>query len=91
MSDASASWESPTIEVRVYRHGELVNQVLCESEEEAADVVDRWSDAEEVSCIVDDLSFRHTADDVLEPEPTEPLDEEYPREPPGGTGGSGTD
>lgn len=88
MSDASAPWETPTIEVRVFRHGELVDRVLCESEEDASSVVERWSDIEDVTCTVDDLSFHHTADDVLEPEPNEPADEEYPPEPMAGPGGA---
>lgn len=88
MSDASAPWETPTIEVRVFRHGELVDRVLCESDEEAAEVVEGWSDVEDVTCSVDDLSFHHTAEDVLEPEPSEPPEEEYPREPRAGPGGA---
>lgn len=78
MSDANAAWESPAIEVRVFRHGDLVDRVLCETEGEATAVVERWSDVADVSCLVDDLSFQHTPDDVLEPEPSEPPEDDYP-------------
>jgi hypothetical protein len=59
---------SPTIEVRVYRHGVLVAETLCESEDEAAAVVDEWSEVDGVACEVDDLTFRHRPDDVFEPQ-----------------------
>jgi hypothetical protein len=36
---------APTVEVIVYRHGEVVHRELCESAEAAADVVDQWSEA----------------------------------------------
>ncbi len=47
--------ETPTIEVRVFRHGELVHQELCESEEQASLVVDdgrNWtgSNAKSTTC-----------------------------------------
>ena len=78
MSDATGAWESPTIEVRVFRHGDLIDRVLCETEEEAVVVVERWSDLDDVSCLVDDLSYQHTPGDVLEPEPSEALEDDYP-------------
>ncbi len=71
--------ETPTIEVRVYRQGQLVARELCESEEEATVVVEAWSEIEGVECEVDDLSIRHRPGDVLEPEPPEPDTEQYPR------------
>lgn len=70
--------EAPTIIVRVYRHEQLVREELCESEEEAALLVDEWSELEGVECEVDDLSVRHRPGDILEPEPAEPVDEDYP-------------
>jgi hypothetical protein len=70
--------ETPTIEVRVYRDGELLRQELCESDEQAAQVVHEWEEVQGVECEVDDLSFRHRPGDVLEPEPAESPDEEYP-------------
>jgi len=74
--------ESPTVEVRVYRHGELTHRQLCESVEEAAAVVDAWSELDGVECEVDDLSVRHRPDEILEPSLSEPLVEEYAREEP---------
>ncbi len=69
--------EAPTIEVRVFRRGQLVHQELCESEAEAAVVVDAWAELDGVECEVDDLSVRHRLGDVAEPEPAELRDEEY--------------
>jgi hypothetical protein len=71
--------ETPTIEVRVYHHGRLVERELCESEDEAMLVVDAWSEIEGVECEVDDLSIRHRPGDILEPEPPELDTEQYPR------------
>ncbi len=69
----SHQWdEAPTVEVRVFRDGELVHQELCESEDEAALIVDQWSELEGVRCEVDDLSIRHRAGEILEPEPPLP-------------------
>lgn len=69
--------DTPTIEVRVYQHGALVHQELCESEEQAAVVVDGWSELEGVGCEVDDLTIHHRPGDILEPQPAELLDEDY--------------
>lgn len=69
--------EAPALEVVVYRHGEVVHRELVESEEAAADVVDAWSEQEGVECTVDDLSVRHRAGDILEPEPSELPDDAY--------------
>lgn len=71
--------ESPTIEVRVFRDGQLISRELCESEEQAALVVDVWAELERVECEVDDLSIHHGSEDVLEPEPAEDRTEDYPR------------
>lgn len=81
MSEQYGPGNTPGTEVRVFRHGELVERVLCESEEEAAVVLDKWAEMDDVTCLVDDLSFHHKPGDVLEPEPPEPTDEEYPHEP----------
>lgn len=66
-----------TLEVRVYQHGRLLHREVCESDEDAALVVDQWRELPDVTCEVDDLSVRHDADDILEPEPAEPFDEDY--------------
>lgn len=71
---------TPTIEVRVFRHDELIETQLCESDEEASELVERWSEVDDVTCLVDDLSFHHKPGDVLEPEPSEPAIEEYPHQ-----------
>lgn len=76
----SEGWGTPTIEVRVYRHGALIERELCESEQEAARLVETWSEFDDVTCQVDDLSFHHRPGDVLEPEPAELAEEDYPHE-----------
>lgn len=72
--------EAPTVEVRVFRRGELLHRELCESDEEAASVIDLWSELEGVECEVDDLSVRHGPGDILAPDPAELRDEEYPEQ-----------
>lgn len=69
--------ERPTIEVRVWRHGTLLRRELCESEEQAALVVESWSELEGVVCEVDDLTVRHQPGDIAGPEPPEVREEEY--------------
>jgi hypothetical protein len=71
--------EAPTLEVVVYRHGAEIHREACESEEAATDIVDRWSEIDGVTCTVDDLSIQHRAGQILEPEPEEPVEENYPR------------
>ncbi len=61
-------WDSPRIEVRVYRHGELVQRELCDTEEEATRVVDAWSEIDDVTCEVDGIATQHHPGEVLEPE-----------------------
>lgn len=89
MSEQNAREGKPSIEVRVFRHGELIERQLCESDEEAAELVEQWSELEDVTCLVDDLTFHHMPDDVLEPEPAEPPDEDYSHEPTPGPVGEG--
>lgn len=73
--------ETPTVEVRVYRDGRLWLKELCESDDEAASVIEEWSQLEGVTCEVDDLSVRHRAGDILGPEPPESdAEEQYPHE-----------
>jgi len=68
MSDTeSAVWDTPTIEVRVYRDGNLVQRELCETDVEAAAVVDAWSEVEGIVCQVDDLSSGSAPAGVLDP------------------------
>lgn len=70
--------ETPTIEVRVYRDDQLIDRILCESDEAASNEIERWSELPGISCVVDDLSFRHRPGDVLEPVPAESVDDDYP-------------
>jgi hypothetical protein len=70
--------DTPTIEVRIYRDDELIDHTLCESDEEATALVARWGEIDDVTCEVDDSSYRHRPDDILTPEPVAPLDEDYP-------------
>lgn len=79
MSEQYTAEGTPSIEVRVFRDGDLIERQLCESDEEAAEVVEKWSEVEDVTCLVDDMSFHHTPNDVLEPEPSAPADEDYPQ------------
>lgn len=76
MSEQYASDATPSIEVRVFRAGDLIERQLCESDVEAAEVVEKWSELEDVTCLVDDLSFHHTPNDVLEPDLPVPVEEE---------------
>ena len=59
---------TPTLEVRIYEHGRLLTRELCESEEDAASVVERWQDVANVFVVVADLSSKHGPDDILAPE-----------------------
>jgi hypothetical protein len=72
--------ETPTVEVRVFRHGELIHRELCESEEQAAVVIDKWSESDGIECEVDDLSVHHRPGQILEPEPAQPNDDAYPEQ-----------
>jgi len=69
--------ETPAVTVRVYRHGRLWLQEVCESENAAAVAIEEWSELEGVTCEVDDLSIRHRPGDILAPEPPEPDTEGY--------------
>ena len=46
---------SPTLEVRVLRHGTLVHRELCASDADAAALADRWSELDGITVEVDDL------------------------------------
>jgi hypothetical protein len=72
--------ETPALRVKVYEHGHLVSQVLCESEDEAADVLAQWDDVDGVECVVEDLAVTHGPLDVLAPEPEDVLAEDEYRE-----------
>ena len=62
---------APTIEVRIYDHDQLLTRELCESQEDVAGVVERWSEVANLFVVADDLSSKHGPDDIHAPE--EPL------------------
>jgi hypothetical protein len=69
--------DSPTVEVIVFRHGDEIHRELCESAEQAAVIVDQWSEQDGVECQVDDLSVHHGPDEILEPTPDALVEDEY--------------
>lgn len=69
--------ESPTVEVVVCRDGREVARELCDSAEDAALVVEQWSEDPGVMCQVDDLSECHRPEDIRDPSPDDPLDDDY--------------
>lgn len=71
--------EAPTVEVRVFHHEELVHTELCESEEQAALLVEQWLEFDDVRCEVDDLTVKDQLADVPEPESVVASEEHYPR------------
>ena len=79
--------EAPTVEVRVWRHGELVHTELCESEEQASLILEDWQEMDGVRCEVDDLSVRHRPGDILEPGEPEAAADDYPEQVGEGVGG----
>ncbi len=46
------------VEVRVYRHGDLLHREQCDSMEQAWLVIDDWAEMGDVSCEVGDLVVR---------------------------------
>jgi len=72
--------DSPSVEVRIWRNGELIQRELAESAEAAQDIVDAWSEIEGVECEVDDLSVTHRADEILEPSAEDYRDESAERD-----------
>jgi hypothetical protein len=47
---------TPAISVRVIRRGQLLLSEWCDSEEDVADAVQRWSQQRDVHCEVEDLA-----------------------------------
>jgi hypothetical protein len=68
---------APSIEVCIYEQGQLLTRELCESEEDAAAVVERYSDVPNTYIVVDDLATKHGPDDILAPEEPFP-DDDHP-------------
>ncbi len=69
---------APTIEVRIFRDDQLLVRELCESEEEAAALVEQWSDTDNVYVLVDDLSAHHGPGDILAPDELPSGDDDDP-------------
>jgi hypothetical protein len=69
--------ETPTLEVIVYRDGELVERVRCETELEAAEIVASREETVGVECVVTDLSTPPLDEAAIEVEPLDDL-ELYP-------------
>ncbi len=57
----------PTVEVTVYRDGQVIHRELCESELAAEAVVEQWKEVDGTEFVVDDLAVRHRPTDILEP------------------------
>jgi hypothetical protein len=62
---------TPSIEVTVYRDGAVIHRELCETDAEASEVAEEWSELDNVECQIDDLTVRHQPTDVLEPTESE--------------------
>jgi hypothetical protein len=70
MSDDTSFGEpdaTRTVEVTVYRDGEVIHRELCESELDAGAVVERWKEVDGTEFQVDDLAVHHRPTDILEP------------------------
>lgn len=72
---------APSIEVRVYRDGEVIARELCESEDEANAIVERYADERGVSFEVEDLSSERWPGEILA-SPSVGFDEGYDAEGP---------
>ena len=64
---------APTLQVKVYEDGELVERVPCESMQEAAAIVADREERIGVECVIEDLAVRHEPTDVLAPEPEDSM------------------
>lgn len=57
--------EGATIEVLVFREGREIERVVCETEEQAALVVEHWSEVDGATCEVGDLGVSHLPEEIL--------------------------
>jgi hypothetical protein len=71
MSETYADSTTPRLEVRILRDGVVVQRELCETDEDAAAIVDSWADTEGVVVEVEDLTRSGRAAGVLDPRPWE--------------------
>jgi uncharacterized Zn finger protein len=58
---------APTVEVTIYRDGEVIHRELCETDVDAEAVVEQWKEVDGTEFQVDDLAVHHRPTDVLEP------------------------
>lgn len=65
---------TPAVEVRVYRDGHLVTTEWCDSEEEAAEVTERWRERAGFHCVVGDVSGAGPAAAQAEAGDEDPVD-----------------
>ena len=63
---------APALEVRIYDHDRLLARELCDSEEDARGVVERWSAVANLFVVADDLSTQHRPDDISVAGPEQP-------------------
>lgn len=80
--------QTPTTAVRVFRDGQLVATEWCDSEEDAAEVAERWTEQAGVVVEVDGLSYQHRPGDILAPEPAESAEPDESPGPDRGTVGA---
>jgi hypothetical protein len=57
---------TPTLEVRVFRNGDVAHRELCESEEQAAIVIEAWAEVDGTTCEVRGLSNSEIDADATE-------------------------
>lgn len=69
---------APAVEVRIFRADRLLALELCEDDREAADIVGRWSERDDVSFLIDDIAGRNAEDDVREPAHPQPAGPAHP-------------
>lgn len=63
LTDAGA----PTLVVRIYDHDRLLTREFCESEVDAAAVVEHWSDQANLFVVSDDLSPKRRPEAIASP------------------------
>ena len=69
---------APTLEVRIYDQGRLLARQLCESEEDAGSVIERWQDVANLFVVADDAPSTSPPGDILEfDDPPAGSDERY--------------
>lgn len=71
--------ETPSLEVRAYRNGELVRTARCDSEEEVAAIIEQWTEeADDLWCEILDLTDPKPSTELIDRVLPAELDEDYP-------------